>query len=105
MTLLLEIAQIQCVIVHLVICRLAIFAIAALKLKQENDVPVKHHCVHTLSHAGNGVFENDLTVCKWVQLILENLHLRLPSVALLDRRLRRNIVGVDDANYFAARLP
>ena len=72
---------------------------------QENDIFIKHHCVNTLTHSGDGVFENDPTVRKRAQLILENLHLRLPSVALLDRRLRRNIIGVDDAKYFAARLP
>ena len=104
MAFLLEVTQVQSIVVHLIVCILAVFRIAALELQQENDVFVKHHCIYTLTHSGNGVFENDSTVRKRAQLVLENLHLRFPSVTLLDRRLRRNIVGVDDTNYFAARL-
>ena len=101
MAFLLKVAQVQSIVVHLIVCRLAVFRIAAYELQQENDIFVKHHCVNALTHSWDSVFENDSTVRKRAQLILENLHLRLPSIALLDRRLRRNIIGVDDTNYFA----
>ena len=49
--------------------------------------------------------KDDPAVRKSAQLILENRDLRFPRVTLLNCRLRRNIVGVNDAEDLPVRLP
>ena len=105
MTFFLKVPQIQSIVVHLVIRTFAVLFVANLELKQEHHVAVQHHGVHPFSHAGNGVLKDDSAVRKSAQLILENRDLRFPCVALLDCRLRRNIVGMDDAEDLSVRLP
>ena len=101
----LEVSQIQRIVVHLIIRALAVLFVTDLELQQENDVPIKHNCVHPFSHARDRIFKDDPAVRKCAQLILENRDLRFPCVILLNCRLRRNVIGMDDAEDFSVTLP
>ena len=51
-TLFLEVPQVKRVVVHLVVCALAVLFVTNLELQQEYDVAVQYRCVHPFSHAG-----------------------------------------------------
>ena len=72
MALLLEIAQIESVIVNLIVCAGAVFSVATFELQQEYDVFVQHNHVHALAHPWDRVFEYHPPV-QSAQLILQNL--------------------------------
>ena len=84
----LEVAQIECVIVNLVICSGAIFAVAALELEQKNDVAIQHNVVDALAHSRDAILKEDFAFIERSELVLENRNLLLPSVALLNPRCR-----------------
>ena len=100
-----EVTQTRRVVVDLVVCTLVGLAVADLELQQKHDVAVENHGVNALSHAGNYVLENDPAVRKCAQLSLENHNLRFPRVALLNCRLRRDIIGMDDVENLLVTLP
>ena len=105
MALFLKVPQVQGIVVHLVIGALAVFLVTDLELQQEYNVPVEHYGIHPFSHAWNRILKDDPSVRKCAQLILENRDLRFLCITLLNCRLRRNIIGMDDAEYLSVRLP
>ena len=103
--LLLEVAQVEGVIVDLIVGGRAILAVTAFELEQEHDVMVQHDVVNALAHARDAVLEQDVALVESTELVLQDLDFQLPRVALLDAGVRGNVVRVDHTRDLRRALP